>query len=386
MMSGTPTKFEGWTLAEAVARTKLPRDSFEQGRNRLWHHLADKRLAAIGTRDRAIEWTRIDPESWANLIAKDWDRSIVQERNTEIEIYNVRLFPVLHSADAPVRMVGHSLSDIFKWWVIEDPEVAALGKQVSSEAALHVPVFRDGQYPGYYVNFNWPLDLNADDLAFHFVKPFFSYVEDPMPGASEAVKGVARTVVDRLQALRALLVDGKVIVRGTFVATGMVGTIDPLQWRRSGLCIEARNGDLFEKENSKLVLRWSGLAVVAPTETLSDPSSVFHMKCTDRAGALAATTKQQARPAGSKALARLETFSTSYKECVAWLAEIMLASPNERTETRQRLWKKAQQKWPGTLSERSFFNARAEAIRITGATAWGAAGASRKSLRRKSPR
>jgi hypothetical protein len=172
-----------------------------------------------------------------------------------------------------------------------------------------------------------------------------------------------------------VLISGKVIVRGTFVATGMVGMIDPLQWTRRGSCIEVQNGDLLEEANNRLVLRWSGLALVVPP-------TPFHVKPPVSDRVLPATTEpQRASTKSTKAIARVETSKTSYEACLAWLTQIMRASPDERTESRQSLWKKAQERWPSSLSERSFIAARAEAIRISGATAWGAAGASRKSAR-----
>ena len=113
---------------------------------------------------------------------------------------------------------------------------------------------------------------------------------------------------------------------------------------------------------------------------------MFHVKPIARDSLLPATTEPQGTSSKSvRAITRVETAEASYQECVAWLMQIMQASPVKRTETKQSLWKQAQEKWAGTLSERSFIAARAEAIRLSGAKAWGAAGATKKSLR-KSPR
>src|SRR5437588_3794572 len=110
-MLRAPRKFEGWTLAEALQRTKAAEHAFEQRRSELWQDLAEERLTAKGSRGRASEAsTPILPESWTNLIVKDWDRSIVLEHGTEVEVHNVRVFPILHAEDAWAHTAGRSLS------------------------------------------------------------------------------------------------------------------------------------------------------------------------------------------------------------------------------------------------------------------------------------
>jgi hypothetical protein len=404
-MSSAPGSFEGWTLAEALARTKTAGESVESARSALWNILLGNRLVATGSNGRANEVSNIvSSESWIDLVATDWENSTIQERGTGAEIYNVRVFPVLHSQHAPAHLAGRSLADVFRSFVIEDPEIAALGKEVSRQDGRHAAVFRDGQYPGYIIDFKWPLDLSTDDLAYGFVKPFIWFVGNPMPKASEAVKKVAHVIIDRLQALRSILADGKLIARGTFATTGMIGTLDALQWRRSGLWVDVRNGDLFEDENNNLVLRWSGLALVERRipglqtvagmgieqasylhgDGATAREAKFHVKRTALDRIRPSTTPQEGASSnkGERALARVETTVTSYNECVAWLVQIMRKSPDERAETKESLWNKAQAKWPGTLSQRSFLSARAEAIRSSGAKVWGAAGASKKSMRK----
>jgi hypothetical protein len=441
-----PEPFQGWTLAEALERTAEPdlwkawiaaKDAWEKARvptpagpsaslhrspqelkiirsaaeaafrqvkDELWRYLIDGRLAATASRGSRSEFpTPIYSAGWQTLIAKNWEKSIVQERGSQNRMFNVRIFPVLHSPDAHARLVGRSLSDVCRRYVIEDPEVAALGKRVIREDELHAAVFREGQYPGIIVDFKWPLDLAAKDLEYHFAKPVVSFTSDPTPLASDAVKHASAAIVYRWRALRDTLSGGKVIVRGTFVATGTIGFIDPLQWTRAGLCVDVRNGDLFEEENNKLTLRWSGLALTTPmVGTARSPSGLewlpathphqslpphmFHVEPPEPDGARPTTTEPQvAARKSSKAISRVETKEASRQACLAWLVQLMQANPRERTESRESLWTKAQERWPGSLSERSFLAARAEAIRITGATAWSAAGASRKSAR-QSPR
>src|SRR5260370_40658387 len=90
---------------------------------------------------------------------------------------------------------------------------------------------------------------------------------------------------------------------------------------------------------------------------------------------------RQVRSPPTKALSVVVTRSGSQRACVEWLSDIMRASPKKRTESRDELWKKAQEKWPKTLSHRAYLAAREEAISLTGAFAWAAGGAPAKPQR-----
>jgi hypothetical protein len=70
--------------------------------------------------------------------------------------------------------------------------------------------------------------------------------------------------VARIKILRNLLTSGRVVARGTFAMTGMVGKIDKQQWVRAGLSIDVRNSDLLEAGRTKPVVRWSGLTLHVP--------------------------------------------------------------------------------------------------------------------------
>jgi hypothetical protein len=176
-------------------------------------------------------------------------------------------------------------------------------------------------------------------------------------------------------------------------------------WWHEDFYIHPPTGDIYEGGADRMKKRWTGVVLRAPAagtagfatapEYYSGPrahieqratpqTGLFHVKPPVHDGILPSTIEQQRSMKSAKAIANVETSDASYKACLAWLLEIMRASPDERTESRQGLWKKAQGKWGGSLSERSFITARTEAIRISDAKAWAAAGASRKSPR-KSP-
>ena len=168
-------------------------------------------------------------------------------------------------SDAPSRLFGLSLSDAFRQFVLEDPEISALGKMIVEQEGRHVEVFSEGQYPRPYVDFGWPLDVSASDLVFQFVRPvvFFS-PGPPLPKGSEAVHRVSSALAERVQSLRWMLVSGQIVAHGTFVNTGMFGPINRLQWARGGLSIDVKSGDLLQKINNRATVQWSGLALEAP--------------------------------------------------------------------------------------------------------------------------
>ena len=89
-------------------------------------------------------------------------------------------------------------------------------------------------------------------------------------------------------------------------------------------------------------------------------------------------------PASPRSIARVQTIITARKACVAWLTGLMRSSPEKPTHTYKELWEMARARWPGKLSERAFKGARAEAISLAQAPAWGAAGRHKKSARPKS--
>jgi hypothetical protein len=171
-------------------------------------------------------------------------------------------------SDAPSRLFGLSLSDAFRQFVLEDPEISALGKMIVEEDGRHVEVFSKGQYPGPYVDFGWPLDVSASDLVFQFVRPVVFFVPGPpLPEGSEAVHRVSSLLAAKLRSLRRMLINGLVVAHGTFVNTGMFGPINRLQWARSGLLIDVKSGDLLQEINNRAAVQWSGLALESPAKS-----------------------------------------------------------------------------------------------------------------------
>src|SRR4051794_19270079 len=97
---------------------------------------------------------------------------------------------MLRSANAAELLNGLSLSEAFHKYILNDTEVAALAEVVMRLDPAYESVFREGQYPGLFVKFTWPLDDSPSDLAFQLVRPFISYTDSPDPVVPDPVNQV----------------------------------------------------------------------------------------------------------------------------------------------------------------------------------------------------
>jgi hypothetical protein len=263
---------------------------------------------------------------------------------------------------------GLSLMEGFKKIVLNDPEVVALSKHVVAANKRYAVVFEDGQAPGPAVHFYWPLDSTASAIAFRFVESFLIIVGDPIAAPSTAIFAVSEVLADRIARLRDLLANGEICAFGTFVQSGLEVPIGRLQWTRSGVSIDVSKGDLCEGQDHRAVPKWTGISLRLPDVPLpaNQPQNGIASNGAD---------------VPRKAKAQIETKENCRLECLAWLEDIMRASPNIRKFSRDELLAQAREKWANKLSERKFDEARIEAIKNAGASAWSEAGRPR----RKSP-
>ena len=288
---------------------------------------------------------------------------------------------ILHSSDAADCFDGMSLKDAFWQFVLHDPEVQILGrKAIKADSALKRVYLQGWCYPSGCRE--WPVVFAQGGLAGgRSPNSPIGHLAGRLP---QAVQRAADIVCLRYSLLLTLLRQKELEAIGDPVRSRGTGQILSSIWSHRSFYIDAENGDVLQIKNSDiadcndfLMKRWRAVMLRRPLQT-----SMFHGKPLVPDPIRSHTTEpQRTSKSSGKAIVRVETTTTSFKACRDWLVEIMQASPNEKTETKQDLWKKAQEKWPGTLSERSFLAARTEAICITGAIAWSAAGASRKSQR-----
>jgi hypothetical protein len=289
--------------------------------------------------------------------------------------------------DAPDQLVGLTLGEAFFKCVLQDPEVRVLAKELPGEEIQHASIIDEGQCPGIYVEYNWPLDVTANDLAYEFVRPILIDLDEPLPKPSVEIVRWCEVVVDRLCALLSLVSSGKLVASGTHVATGNLVSIDRYQWKRRGLLLDVRNSDIWDAQIHPPILRWTGLALQAgpmmnaavgieqrSSFAATDPG--FHVKPTEPDDVRPSTVET---PKSRKGIARVES---SIKDLTERLLELMRKNPEKRI-TIEALWKEVRARWPN-LSKNAFQKARADAIEQSGATAWAAGGAPKKSANRQS--
>jgi hypothetical protein len=177
----------GWTLAETVERTSDPDHSTEKpsapSRQKiaLWGLLSRGELVATGCFDTpAASPVAIAPQKFPTL---DWHGSpsttLVGVAGSDVQVFNVRVFPILRAPNAASYLNGLSLAEAFRKFVINDPEVVALAKRLLKAESRHSAVFHEGQVPGPFVSFHWPIDATASALEFRFVDSLEASSEAP---------------------------------------------------------------------------------------------------------------------------------------------------------------------------------------------------------------
>jgi len=232
-VSDTP----GWTIAEAIERTSDPDQSVDQERAKatgqniaMWRSLAeDGKLVVTGSVESpTTPPVPIDPQIFQALNGPGPTSSALEGQfGSGIEIFNIRVFPVLRAPNAAGYLNGLSLADAFHRYVLDDPEVVALGKRVVKTAKRHADVFRDGMFPGPLNDFHWPLDATAESIEYSFV-PQSPSVDHWLPTPSAMISAVSAALADRIQGLRGVLASGSICAFGTS-QTGVEGPIGRLQ-------------------------------------------------------------------------------------------------------------------------------------------------------------
>lgn len=321
---------------------------------------------------------------------------------------------------ADVIKVG-SLADVLKKLIFKHPEIQTLRTKATAAAEAQQVLFDDdaglvGEVYGhdepllplrYFPKDDWDFGLpplppvSPEDVA------IWEKYEEPLPTAItdcyDAINLRAITLFQMLQRR-------KVVGLGHTV-DGHPVPLMPTIWSHEDFYIHPPTGDIYEAGPGEMTKRWTGVILVPhsgfplaasaepvgsiPTVVLdpkyfreppseyptAQPPVAFHVELIASDGVL--PTTMETKPASTKkSIAGVEVRKAARKACVAWLDEIMRTSPNERKESKPSLWKKAQKRWPRTLSERSFIAAWAEAINISGAVAWSAAGAPKKEKRK----
>jgi hypothetical protein len=115
--------------------------------------------------------------------------------------------------------------------------------------------------------------MDAGELAAEFIRPLAFWAGSKPPVPPPEILKAAAALADRCQALQRMLVRGHIVAVGTFAQAGIVSPVHRMQWQRSGMTIEVRNGDLCESEKDRPAVRWSGIMLELPLTSSAAPST-----------------------------------------------------------------------------------------------------------------
>ncbi|TFV69299.1 hypothetical protein E4K64_33540 [Bradyrhizobium frederickii] len=237
---------------------------------------------------------------------------------------------------------GLTVAEAFRKHVLEDEEVADLGRKVSRTNSA---VFSEGQFPGSFVDFHWPLHATAETIAHAFVRQPIVFLGDPLPSPSDQEIAASRRLAERIVSFTSLLVRCDLIAIGTAAATGLEAPIGRGQWTRSDLLIDVQNSAVCEMRNHRPVPVWTGVWLQLP----------------DQQAVISERAVAELSPEPTRARKQIQTKEKSRRECLDWLSAMMSDRTIEPMSNDQ-LWSEAETKWPGTLSAREFVRCRANAL------------------------
>jgi hypothetical protein len=388
--AGAPTRFvwhnpdvEGADAERGNARTRQRRGLMNAQKaaahgvsEALKKHLREGRLTGWGRRGSPTEQLKpIPATAWDALRLKNFSKSIAVEATaSRTPLFDVRIFPVVEDPNAIEHLTDIPLIQAFRDFVFGDPQHDIMVER----AKVMKGDPRQLGFQRRYLHAIWPVDYGRHS-AWRSPIGFLNF--KPQSRLADLVLG------RRFMRLIGHLASGAIQVEG--VPRSGSGTVEVPRslWVRELTHIDLVNGDILDYQPNGEGDGFStpvfmGLMLRRPRGA----ESVSHVKPTSHHQLPPDTTYKHAR--GRKSLDKAEGSQAAERACVEWLAAIMSGSPTERTRSGNDLWREARQKWPRILSERAFDRAKAAAISNTGATAWGAAGAPKKSPqqnRRTSP-
>ena len=250
------------------------------------------------------------------------------------------------SGNALDHLRGLMLRDAFLRYVLQDEAIAGVSARLLEARPQYSSIFREGQAPGPFVNFLWPVNRTENELAAVFVQPLIYFLDEPLPQASELERAAARSIVERTDQLVGCLSRGELIAVGTFVTTGAEVNVSAGQWRRKDLVLDIQNSNICEMLNHRPVAIWSG--VWLETSGQGDGSTP-----------LASLQPDDNRY--SKTRKQIETKDKARRECLDWLVS-MTSDQNCLPMSNPALWDMAKAKWPGKIGKRQVSRCRDEAL------------------------
>jgi hypothetical protein len=305
--------------------------------------MAKKRLVAYGRADHPGAAAQlIGNDVWPLLTKIDWGQSRIGDAQRAEVVYSaVRVFPALLAPCRIDLIAGCSLSEAFRSFVLEDPEVEALAKMAVKLSPEFERVLIEG-HCYLHGGDEWPVAFERS-VTIGVVHPDpqkRSIYDVPRKPDPLEVVIAAEALLDRYQILIGILRRGELESHGLPPMRGRSEPILRPIWSHDDFFFNA-HGDLFQvdRENEDprgnlLTRRWIAVVLqrnraASPAQISSDDSRItlgglqststsrsdemFHVNSPERDGVLPYTIPVQGAPAKPrKAVARVETSGASY--------------------------------------------------------------------------
>jgi hypothetical protein len=222
-------------------------------------------------------------EIWPLLTNFDWHKSSVSRDPTGNDVFvDLRLFPPLLAPSRVDFIAGAPLSEAFRTYVLEDPEVAALAREAIRLSPEWTRVFVEGRC----------YRTGAADWPVAFERRYHDIVH---PDPEKRSRFAARRDVDPIEAVIAaealnhrygvlisMVRGGQLVAHGLSQASGRLEEIPRSIWSHDDFSFDAKSGDLFQLNDlsegwrDRLIRRWIGVVLQRPV--LSAASRPFGSK------------------------------------------------------------------------------------------------------------
>ena len=166
----------------------------------------------------------------------------------------------------PTKKPSRPLYEVFLERVIRIEAVQCYRAAVTDDHTVRF--FAEGRRPGVFGDFHWSLDRPEPFPLGPVAGVVFLW--GPIPPATSEEPPVSLPMQHAWDAAVAAwadfiaeLVNGELIASGVYFATGDCCEIVQAEWRRTGLILDVRNGDLIETRHGKRTVRWSTIVVRA---------------------------------------------------------------------------------------------------------------------------
>ena len=219
--------------------------------------LGTSRLIAYGRKGSLRSpHERIPADVWSEFIDTNWDVSSVKApRRGGTVFYDIRVFPVTKAPCRIELLAGQTLTEAFRRFILEDPEVAALATLAIERAPEYVRTYKDGRcHPNGEEH--WPLLVKSCLAGILWPDARMSGIGRAIESSTpEEVLQAGNALRDRFEALFGLLRRGDLQGRGILASDGSEQPIIRSIWSHADFYLDATTGNILQ-ENPKAVDRF----------------------------------------------------------------------------------------------------------------------------------